>query len=361
MTLLAASPSPLWYVTRGSGVVTLVLLTASICLGILTTVRWRTNRLPRFVVAGLHRNVTLLAVAFLVVHVTTTIADGYTPIGLKDVVVPFLSPYRPIWLGLGTLACDLLLAVILTSFLRARIGYRTWRATHWLAYGSWPLALVHSLGTGSDARFGWMAALAVGCIGAVAVSVLLRASQASGGMGRRAVAGAAAIVIPLVILAWYRSGPARHGWAARAGTPAAILEAKRAPIRLALAQSSRVAKLPSSFDGNLTGQLTQAGSDEGGLVTIRIDMSVHGRLRGKIRLALQGFPTGGGGVRMTASGVAFAATGSPVFEGSIVGLEGDQVTAQVSARTAGTFELALQLHLDPSTGAVTGVVHGVRA
>ena len=115
-------PSPLWYATRGSGVVTLVLLTAAVCLGILTTVRWRTDRLPRFVVAGLHRNLTLLAVAFLAVHVATAIADGFAPIGLRDAVVPFLSPYRPLWLGLGTLACDLLIAVVLTSLLRARLG-----------------------------------------------------------------------------------------------------------------------------------------------------------------------------------------------------------------------------------------------
>src|SRR5581483_5456383 len=126
--LAASAPSPLWYATRGAGVVTLVLLTVSVCLGVLTQVRWRTTRLPRFVVAGLHRNVTLLAVAFLAVHVATAVADSYAPIG-----------------------------VLLTSLLRVRLGYRLWRVTHWLAYASWPLALVHSLGTGSDARFGWMA------------------------------------------------------------------------------------------------------------------------------------------------------------------------------------------------------------
>ncbi|HLK44818.1 MAG TPA: hypothetical protein VKT18_02465, partial [Acidimicrobiales bacterium] len=127
MSLLASSGSAYWFLTRGSGVVTLVLLTVSLTLGVLTSVRWRSARLPRFVVSGLHRNVTLLAVAFLAIHVVTTLLDAYAPIGILDVFVPFFSPYRPLWLGLGALSCDLLVAVVFTSLLRARLGYRTWR------------------------------------------------------------------------------------------------------------------------------------------------------------------------------------------------------------------------------------------
>jgi hypothetical protein len=114
-------------------------------LGVLTSTRWAAPRWPRFVVSGLHRNVTLLALAFVCVHVMTTILDGYAPIGLRDAVIPFVSRYRPLWLGFGALAFDLLLAIIATSAARARIGYRTWRIVHWLAYASWPVALVHAL------------------------------------------------------------------------------------------------------------------------------------------------------------------------------------------------------------------------
>ena len=130
---------------------------------------------------------TLLAVVFLAIHVGTTIADGYTPIGLKDAFVPFVSAYRPVWLGLGALSCDLLVAVVVTSLLRARFGFRTWRTVHWLAYASWPLALLHSLGTGSDARFGWMAALGLACVGAVTFSVLVRVGSGEGTVRIRAV------------------------------------------------------------------------------------------------------------------------------------------------------------------------------
>jgi sulfoxide reductase heme-binding subunit YedZ len=304
--------------------------------------------------------VTLLAVVFLAVHVVTTIADGFTSIGLKDAFVPFLSSYRPIWLGLGTLSCDLLIAVVLTSLLRVRLGYRVWRVTHWLAYASWPLALIHSLGTGSDARFSWMAALAIACILAVTGSVLVRAGRSAGDLLLRGATAGAAVVIPLAVLLWYESGPAQAGWAARAGTPTSILRAYGGAARVALAKTAASPKLPRTFSGSLTGKMTQVGPDANGLITVRIDTTLHGPVKGTLRLALQGTPSDGGGVSMTASGVAFAAVGSPVYEGSIVGLSGTQVAAQVSAGSAGTFQLQLQLNLS-SAGVVTGVVHGAQA
>jgi sulfoxide reductase heme-binding subunit YedZ len=358
MTLVAATgPSPLWYLTRGSGVVTLLLLTAAVCLGVLTSVRWRSGRVPRFVVSGLHRNLALLAIAFLGIHIATAIADSYAPIRIRDAFVPFVSAYRPIWLGLGTLACDLLLAVVVTSLLRLRLGYRVWRVTHWLAYASWPLALAHSLGTGSDARFGWMAALAFGCIGTVVLSVLVRVAQAPGDLLARSAAGAAAISVAAALLFWYGTGPAQHGWAAKAGTPKSLLHATTvAAIRPAPART-----LPGSFDARLTGTVTEAGPTDGGLVLIRIDTAVRGAVKGKLRLALQGYPSDEGGVSMTSSGVAFAATGSPVFEGSIVGLTGDRVDARVTAAGGGTIDLTMLLRLDGATGSVSGIVHGERA
>jgi len=115
---VAGNAKTFWYLTRGLGVAALLLLTASVALGVLTTVRWRSTRWPRFATAALHRNLTLLAICFVVAHVVTTIVDGYTTIGLKDAVIPFLSSYRPIWLGLGAVAFDLLLALVVTSLLR---------------------------------------------------------------------------------------------------------------------------------------------------------------------------------------------------------------------------------------------------
>ena len=122
------SSHALWFATRGFGVVSLLLLTLIVVLGVAGVTRWRSTRWPRFVVAGLHRNLTLLALVFIALHVITTVADGYAPISFLNAVIPFTSPYRPVWLGLGAVALDLLLALTITSLLRARIGYRRWRA-----------------------------------------------------------------------------------------------------------------------------------------------------------------------------------------------------------------------------------------
>jgi len=360
MTLLASSPSAYWYLTRGSGVVTLVLLTASVCLGVLTSVRWRSTRLPRFLVSGLHRNVTLLAVAFLTIHVVTTLLDAYAPIGLRDVFIPFLSPYRPVWLGLGALSCDVLIAVVATSLLRVRLGYRVWRTTHWLAYASWPLALVHSLGTGSDARTSWLPLLAFACVGAVALSIFARLLHGPGDLAVRGMTAGATIAIPLAIFLWYQAGPAQRGWAARAGTPAALLSSSPKTYATVKKAVAAAPSLPTSFDARLAGTLTETASDAQGLVTVRIDTAVRGGLRGTLRLALRGFPTDEGGVTMTSSGVAFAVKGSPVFEGNIVGLDGTRVAAAVSSSSAGGYQLSLQLRVDATTNAVTGTVHGER-
>ncbi len=356
MILAAASPSPLWYLTRGSGIVTLLLLTASVCLGVASAVGWRGRSLPRFVVAGLHRNLTLLAVLFLALHVLTTVADAYTPIGFKDALIPFVSSYRPIWLGLGALASDLLIALVLTSLLRARIGYRSWRLTHWLAYASWPLALVHALGTGSDARFGWMAGLALACGACVLAAIVARTARGDLGSGSIAVlalAGASAIAIGV----WYRSGPGAHGWAARAGTPAKLLASTVAEPPAATVRPP--AALPAHFSAQLSGQLTQSLPDANGLVTVRIDGRLSGGLRGQLRVSLQGAPTEGGGVSLTSSGVAFQGRGpTAVYEGSVVALDGTAITADLSAPTGKALRLELALQINPGSGAVSGLVTG---
>ena len=164
----------MWYVTRATGVVSLVLLTASVVLGVTETVRWASDRWPRFVTAGIHKNVSLTATAFIAVHIVTAIVDGFAPIGWLDTVVPFHSAYRPIWLGLGTVAFDLLVAIAVTSLLRQRIGHRAWRIVHWAAYACWPVALLHGLGTGTDAKTTSLFALELVCMAAVVVAVWWR-------------------------------------------------------------------------------------------------------------------------------------------------------------------------------------------
>jgi methionine sulfoxide reductase heme-binding subunit len=149
----------LWYLTRGSGIVSLILLTVAVLAGIVTSTRWVRPRWPRFVMEGLHRNVSLLSTVFVFVHIASAVLDGYVSIRWVDAVVPFRAAYKPLWLGLGALSLDVFLALAVTSLLRARLGYRTWRSVHWLAYGCWGLALVHGLGVGSDRKQAWMLVL----------------------------------------------------------------------------------------------------------------------------------------------------------------------------------------------------------
>ncbi len=164
----------LWYVSRGTGVVTLVLFTAVVMLGILTASGVRFGSLPRFVTQQIHRSISLLAVVFLAVHIASVLLDSYVHVSVVDALVPFVGDYHPFWLGLGALAFDLLLAIVVTSLLRTRIGLRTWRLVHWAAYLSWPAAVFHGLGIGTDATTGWFRVLTVACLAAVGLATALR-------------------------------------------------------------------------------------------------------------------------------------------------------------------------------------------
>ncbi len=167
----------LWYLARGSGVAALILLTVSVLAGLATESRWSSARWPRFVVEGLHKNLSLLGPVFLVVHIVSAVADSYVPISWLSAFVPFGASYRPFWLGMGALSLDLFLAVAVTSLLRSRLGYRRWRSVHWLAYGSWGLAIVHGLGTGSDRHQTWFVILNMAAVASVVVAAALRFSR----------------------------------------------------------------------------------------------------------------------------------------------------------------------------------------
>ena len=173
MTAITGSTA-LWYASRATGVVSLLLLSLVVMLGILVNRQGRLPGLPSFAVTGLHRSLSLLSVLFIAVHVATAIIDPYVSIGLAAVVIPFVSAYMPFWLGLGAVALDLIAALILTSLARAHISRRTWRGIHWLAYAAWPVALVHSIGSSPDLRSGGLLMVAIGSALAVAAAGLWR-------------------------------------------------------------------------------------------------------------------------------------------------------------------------------------------
>jgi sulfoxide reductase heme-binding subunit YedZ len=356
VNVLAAGsgPSPFWYLNRGAGTVALLLLTASVVLGIVDVSRWRSDRWPRFVTDALHRNVSLMALGVVALHIVTTVVDSFAPIGLVDAIVPFLSPYRPLWLGLGALAFDILLAVAITSMMRRRLGHGAWRAVHWAAYACWPLALVHGLGTGTDTPLPWMLALTAACVLAVLIAVGWRvAAAAPENTGRRLAAGAL-VVGPVALIVWLAGGPLAGNWAGRAGTPATLLAA----VRSGPAGASTASSLQAPFTARLAGSLRQGASSESGQASIDLNLSMKGGARGALGVRITGQPLGGGGVAMTQSSVSLGPPGQPtLYTGRVLSLQGPRIVATVSNGGGTSIQLQIDLSINQVGRTVTGTVH----
>jgi methionine sulfoxide reductase heme-binding subunit len=185
----------LWYTTRATGIAALVLLTATVLLGVLTAGRAKST-LPAFARADIHRRLSALTVVFLAIHVLTSVLDTYVNISWTAIVLPFSARYHTLWLALGTISVDLFLAVAITSALRRHISARAWRLVHWLAYASWPVAVAHSLGMGTDTRLTWVLGLVAACIASVTGCVGWRvasATRARAGLPRTVVTPRGAI------------------------------------------------------------------------------------------------------------------------------------------------------------------------
>jgi DMSO/TMAO reductase YedYZ heme-binding membrane subunit len=347
--IAAAGPSPLWYLTRGTGLVTLLLLTVSVVLGILQVRRWAPAGSPRFVVVSLHRAVSLLVVVLLTVHVLTAVLDSFAPIRVVDAVVPFTGRYRPLWLGFGALALDLLLAITVTSLLRRRLGLGAWRAVHWLAYACWPLALVHGWGTGTDTRTTWMLALTVGCAAAVLGAIAWRVAGAEA--QARAVALSACAVVSVIVAVWLALGPLADGWARRSGTPTELLASAK-PRTTADTRSA----LERPFSAGLSGTVRR-GTTAGGLAVVDLHMRLTGGPAGLLRVRVAGEPAAGGGVLMRRSAVTLGPpSAAGALQGRISALDGSSVEALL--RSARGRAVRLHIDLTLSDDQVSGTVSG---
>ena len=365
MTVLAAtSTSWLWYLARGAGLTALVALTVSVVLGIVTSVRWTNPRWPRFVIELLHRNVSLLAFVLIVVHVAAVVADAFAPIGLKDTLLPFVSVYRPFWLGLGAAASDLLLAVIITSLLRHRMSHRVWRFVHWFSYAAWALVVVHGLGTGSDTKLGLVLILYVVCIAAVTVAVWWRLAVGwPQHVGVRLTALAATVLAPIVLVVWLGAGPLAAGWSRRAGTPASILARVTATSPASSNAPSTPTTAPASpatvglptppFTAQLAGSQSESNPDASGQVTVQIHLTMSGGASGTLAIDLRGQALDDGGVLMQSSGVTIGPAAAPtLYHGSVAALRGERLTADVTS--SGRPALQLSITLQPNGNNLAG-------
>jgi hypothetical protein len=342
----------MWYVARGSGIVSLVLLTGSVLLGIVTSMRWMSDRWPRFATTMLHRNLSLLAVVFLAVHVVTIVVDGFAPIRWLDVVVPFASPYRTIWLGLGTIAFDLVLALVVTSLLRNRIGPRLWRGVHWLAYACWPVAVVHGLGTGTDASTTVVLAIDAACVAAVVVAAWWRLTAVRPGPARRWSLTAVA-VLPLLLIAWLQDGPLAPEWAARAGTPAALLGGGVTSV--ASAAAARDAVLGPAFAGAFDGTVTRTAAG-GNAVVLQVEAPLP---EGTLRVVLEGDDNGTGLVVRRGS-ASVSAGNVTEFEGTLTRIQDRTLVVAPSKSSPTQRSLAIDIsRLDEVSRTVSGSVRAL--
>ncbi|MGP0107524.1 MAG: ferric reductase-like transmembrane domain-containing protein [Acidimicrobiales bacterium] len=370
LAVSGASSKALWYLTRSTGLVALILLTATVVVGVVASVGWTTQRWPRFLSQHVHRNLSLFCVGFVAVHVITTVGDGYVPIGIADAFIPFRTPYRPLWVGLGALTFDLLLAVLITSALRHRIGFASWRFVHWLAYLCWPIAMLHGLGSGSDSALPIVLFVDVVCAAAVFGTVAWRLSTGrTFTPGARAGAAVATVVVAVGIAVFAFAGPLRPGWSHRAGTSAALLAqlarknaATAAGATAGVGTQSTATTAPATGSGSagvptapftvpLTGSQTTTNPNGQGAVQVTLTMQLQNTSGTPLTVVLDGSAAGGGGVSLSSGSVTFGP-----YHGVVTGLNGGTVAATVSAPNP--LVLTMQLNVNQNSGALSGTVTG---
>ena len=350
----------LWYLTRATGLVSLLLLSATVILGTVASLGWTTDRWPRFLSQSVHRNLSLLCITLIGVHVITTVGDGYVPIGFADAVLPFRSPYRPVWVGLGAVAFDLLLAVGVTSALRRRIGVGAWRGVHWLAYACWPIAVLHGLGSGSDARLPGATLVFLLCVTSVAAAVTWRLAAGRARSVSWRLGGAIVSAVVVVVIALFATlGPLRPGWSHRAGTSSALLAQLSGRTTASTSYSSAPPTTSNSappaaaiaappFQTTVSGTVVTASPNTNGDASVSLSMKLADTAV-PLDVRIIG-PAVNGGIELRQSQVTFGQ-----LTGQVTALDGSSIGAFVTGPTE-TLSLTLNLALNPGAGTLTGEI-----
>jgi predicted ferric reductase len=145
-----------WDIARAGGFTAYILLTLSVVVGLaLSTKIQSPSRWPRLINSELHNFLTLLSTIFLVIHVLAVWLDPFTHFGWSEILIPFASYYRPIWMAFGIVALYLGIAIGISTLLRRRIGYIWWRRLHVLTLVIFLLTAIHGFFTGSDSQTWW--------------------------------------------------------------------------------------------------------------------------------------------------------------------------------------------------------------
>ncbi|HEU5349392.1 MAG TPA: ferric reductase-like transmembrane domain-containing protein [Ktedonobacterales bacterium] len=365
-----------WDTARAGGFTAYLLVTISVALGLALSMRLQVRWWPRLISYELHVWVTILSFIFLGIHILASWVDPFTRFGLNEVLLPFASHYRPLWMALGIVAMYLSLAVTLSLFIRRRIGYTWWLRLHELSFAVWALATIHGLATGSDTRTIWGIELYI--VSAILICGLLcaRLLQPVAIGGRAHPIWAALVVGALVIaIVWTAVGPLRPGWNAIAnngngsGGVAQALGSDRNATP-AISSPSSDAPFSQPFTASVQGTITQQ-TDPGPV--LRLDLTLSGARQGVLRIQMweqsggegagddnEGDDRGGSGAAITATQVTLGAdAATPLYQGHISTLDGGYIVAQLDATQPNQPSLQLTLNLQTQGDTVSGTVSGM--
>jgi hypothetical protein len=320
-----------WIAARASGFTAYGLVTIAVVLGLLLSQRWQSRRVwPRLLNDQLHQYAVLLAGIFTAIHGLSVWIDPFTKFTLREVLLPFVSHYRPLWMGLGIVAGYLGFALVATSWLRPKIGFAWWRRLHYLAFVVWLLATLHGLGDGSDSRTTWAIAI-YGVSSATVVGLtIVRLLRPAGARGKRFTGWAAlAAVVALAGVAFAATGPMRSGWNAIANG------GNGSGSRLA-STSVLATSLPSGYQADFSGTVNEIGPNAQGSVTLQFNLQVASGPYGQMALVLQGTPLQSGGVEITASSLSLGTAAQPnLYQGSLTQLNGGNFGATLQGGSTG--------------------------
>jgi sulfoxide reductase heme-binding subunit YedZ len=203
-----------WYAARAAGVAAYVILTAVLVLGLTMAGKKNFPRWPKFAVEDVHRFGGLLVGTFVSIHVLTIAIDSYLPFSIGSLMIPFLSPYKPLWVALGIVAAELLLALAVTNHYRDLLSYAFWRRAHYVNFAVWAAVVLHGLGSGTDRASAWFIALYATGAAVVAGATAWRITRVRRPRWGVVAPAASALIVAVAVVGLAR-GPLqthRHRW-----------------------------------------------------------------------------------------------------------------------------------------------------
>lgn len=356
-----------WDVARAGGFTAYLLLTLSVAVGLALTMHWQSPRWPRIINAELHNFLTLLALVFTGVHVLAALLDPFTAFGLNEVLIPFASHYRPLWMALGIVALYLGLAIGLSTWLRPLIGYAWWRRLHVFTLLCYALVTVHGLATGSDTTSSWGAFIYFGSLALIAILLWMRLVTPATPRGRSHPAlawltAAAALGIAIFAVA----GPMRPGWNAVANNGngngqrgGSVAKAAAASQSSSNGGQSGGAQFSQPFSATLSGTLTQSQPDASGQVTLTLDAQLSGGTTGDVRVRLIGQQDDSGAISIEQTSMTLGPdAGASLYTGQLSDFSALRSWRMTATLSGASGQVQIQMSVRIQGSRVSGTIQG---